>query len=147
VKSRVSIVPVAIFLSLVSLAPSAWAGFRVCNQSDEKVSVAIGYNNRDFGWVSEGWWDITPGECVTLLRGDLNQRYYYIYAESENRQWSGEKFENGGYFCISSSRFTLRNADFEDGDTIDCESGGQKTKHFRKIDTKSYTDYTDNLTE
>ena len=43
------------------------------------------------GWQSEGWWVAQPGDCATVYRGDLERRYYYIYAADDigGGAWDG----------------------------------------------------------
>ncbi len=62
--------------------PAAETGegsLRVCNQTANPVSIALGYR-ADRGWQSEGWWVAQPSECKTVYSGALDARYYYIYA-------------------------------------------------------------------
>jgi len=75
----------AVILASSALAPSpAFASFRVCNDSGEKISVALAYFGSDAdGWTSEGWWNLDDGECATPIGGDLDNRYYYLYANGE----------------------------------------------------------------
>jgi len=135
-----------IVIGLVSFSSQSSAGFRVCNKSDQSANVAVGYKSNDYGWVSEGWWVIDAGNCEQIITGDLNSRYYYIYAEGTGDEvWQAKKGQDGGFFCISSSKFTLRNEDFQKGTNIDCEASGQKTKHFTEVDTGSYEGFTFNL--
>ena len=62
----------------------ARADFRVCNDTKSMVGVALGYSESS-KWITEGWWQI-PGEtCASLLEGDLNSQYYYVYAEDAER--------------------------------------------------------------
>ena len=72
---------------------TAFADFRLCNDTTSLVGVALGYRESS-KWVTEGWWQI-PGEtCTSLIEGDLNSRFYYLYAEDADKggQWRGEIF-------------------------------------------------------
>ena len=53
---------------------SAQADFRLCNNTSSRVGIAIGYKDQD-GWATEGWWNLTPRNCETLMRGTLVARY------------------------------------------------------------------------
>ena len=46
-------------LALTVPAAPAYADLRVCNQSSNQVSIALGYR-ADKGWQSEGWWVAPP---------------------------------------------------------------------------------------
>src|SRR4051812_15360611 len=87
-----------------SAATPAKADFRLCNNTPGRVGVAIGYKDKD-GWTTEGWWNLAPRACETLLRGTLVARYYYIYAVDYDRggEWSGKAF-----MCTRDKEFTVR---------------------------------------
>ena len=71
----------ALGAALCAAAP-ARADLRMCNNTSNRVSVAIGYTDGQ-NWVSEGWWNLKSLDCVTLLRGALAAEYYYLYAMDE----------------------------------------------------------------
>jgi len=110
-------------LGFAGFAGMAEAGLRVCNKTGLLQSVAIGYKG-DTDWTSEGWWNIGPGDCATLVTGDLTKRYYYYYAESEGREFQSQNYE----FCTRDEEFTIV------GDT-DCEARGFDVERFREVDT------------
>jgi uncharacterized membrane protein len=82
------------------------AGFRVCNQTDIRISAALGYVNHARGRVAQGWWVVDVGQCTSLITTDLDNRYYYVYAESTadggKTTWSGKVS-----FCIQKQKFLL----------------------------------------
>jgi uncharacterized membrane protein len=135
-------------VALIATTTASRAEFRVCNKSDERLSVSVGYNHSDYGWTSEGWWRIPLGECVTILKGDLSNRYYYVYATGhKGGTWSGPKSQDGGFFCITKEKYTLHNREYQKDDTINCERRGLQTKKFSSVDTEDSKDFTYNLTE
>lgn len=132
----------------LALPGAARAEFKVCNKSGQTASVSFGYRHAERGWTSEGWWVVEPGDCTTIVTGELANRYYYVYATGdEGGTWSGTKRQKGGHFCVSSKKFTLYNEHYLEGDTLDCEKRGYKTRKFDEIDTEDYEDFTYNLTE
>jgi uncharacterized membrane protein len=54
---------------------AAQADFRVCNKTQSRVGVAIGYKDNDL-WSTEGWWNVAANSCETLIRGPLVARLY-----------------------------------------------------------------------
>ena len=112
-------------------ASEARAGLEICNETEHLQAIAIGYKG-DEDWTSEGWWNIDPGSCATLVRGDLTKRYYYYYADSAAAQFQGQDY----IFCTQNTLFSIV------GDT-DCEKRGFEETEFREIDTgetaKSFT--------
>jgi uncharacterized membrane protein len=134
-------------LSLAA-ASAAHAEFKVCNKSNERATVSIGYNSSEYGWTSEGWWRVPIGDCVNIINGDLKNRYYYVYATGhKGGTWSGRKDQDGGFFCITKEKYTLHNREYQSGKTINCEKSRFQTKKFRIVDTGESSNFTYNLTE
>lgn len=113
------------------LAPAAQADLRICNDTREVQSVALGYKGAT-DWTSKGWWNIDPGDCAVVVSGDLTKRYYYYHADSESDDFRGQNY----IFCTRDRRFEVV------GDT-DCGDRGLQETNFREIDTgetaKSFT--------
>ncbi|WP_369808524.1 DUF1036 domain-containing protein [Ancylobacter radicis] len=119
------------------LAPSpAAADFRLCNRSASRVGIALGYKDGN-SWSTEGWWNIGPNSCETLLRGDLVARYYYVYAIDYDLggEWSGKAF-----MCTREKEFTIRGI-------ADCLARGFDRTGFFEVDTQEQKSWTVQLTE
>lgn len=126
---------IALVVLLTSAAvESAEAGLRFCNRTGEIKSVAVGYEQNGT-WVSEGWWNVYPGNCAVTLAYDLPNRFYYFRVKSGGQAWSDE----GYYFCTATQAFTIY------GDH-NCEQRGYYTRGFREINVGEAYDYTVNLT-
>ena len=84
-------------LAALVVASPARADFRVCNGTQNLVGVAIGYRAKA-GWMTEGWWQIDGSTCKTLIEGELQSRFYYLYAEDAERggRWTGDEDVRGG---------------------------------------------------
>jgi uncharacterized membrane protein len=128
-------------LALASLAlgfgcGEASADFRLCNNTTGKVGIALGYKDNE-GWITEGWWNLGPRSCETLLRGTLVARYYYVYAIDYDRggEWSGKAF-----MCSREKEFTIRG-------TEDCLARGFDRTGFFEVDTGEQRSWTVQLTE
>lgn len=142
----------AIFLSAALIiagfaaASPAEAGFRVCNRSSQRVDVAFAYPHAQFGWTSEGWWTIPAGECKLIMRGDLTNRYYYLYATgSKGGVWQATSDQHGGFFCVQTNRFVLQNRNFQKDDSLDCAAYNLQGKHFLVVDTEGAPNHVHNL--
>lgn len=121
----------------VTLAPlPAAADFRLCNRSSSRVGIALGYKDGN-SWATEGWWNIAPNSCETLLRGDLVARYYYVYAIDYDLggEWSGK-----AYMCTREKEFTIRGI-------ADCLARGYDRTGFFEVDTQEQKSWTVQLTE
>ena len=152
-KWSTSIIIGSTFWGLNLLYPStARAWFDVCNKSGDKASVAFAYleidaaesdifgntpPRRSRGWTTEGWWNLTSGECARVYPHELNKRngIYYVYAEAEDGgEWSGKN-----RFCTINKPFTLARADKQ------CEGIGRVWKNFIEVNTGNARNYTYNL--
>jgi uncharacterized membrane protein len=122
---------------VILLAPlPAAADFRLCNNTTSRVGISLGYKEND-GWSTEGWWNLPPRTCETLMRGPLVAWYYYIYAVDYDRngEWSGQ-----AYMCSRDKEFTIRG-------TEDCLARGFDRTGFFEVDTGEQPSWTVQLTE
>jgi uncharacterized membrane protein len=88
-------------------ASPAFADLRMCNTTGSRVGVAIGYRDAQ-GWTTEGWWNLSPRGCETLLRGTLAARFYYVHAVDYDKggEWTGKSV-----MCTRNKEFTIRGID------------------------------------
>ncbi len=123
----------AFMLGLAGATP-AKADLKLCNNTESRVGVAIGYKNKD-GWASEGWWTAEPNKCLTLLKGALIARYYYVYAVDYDKggSWGGKAM-----MCIRDKIFTIRGIDT-------CPERGYQKTGFFEVDTAEESDWTVSL--
>lgn len=105
-------------------ARPALADLRLCNMTDSRVGVAIGHRDED-GWLTEGWWNVDPRGCETLIEGVLGSRFYYVYAIDYDRggSWGGRSM-----LCTSDREFTIRGVE-------DCLARGFDRNGFFEVDT------------
>lgn len=124
-------------LAALLLAPGpARADLRLCNQTESKVGVSLGYRDTQ-GWVTEGWWDLKPKGCETLLSGSLAARFYYVFAVDYSRggEWGGRAM-----MCTRDPEFTIRGIE-------DCLARGFDRNGFFEVDTGEQKNWTIQLTE
>lgn len=112
----------------------ASAQFRVCNRTGEEIAVAISYRSNG-AWLTRGWFNTSPGKCVTPVGGSLQQRFYYVHGQSSTGTWGGDRS-----FCIDDdSAFRYRG-------TPACSGARQVKASFTEVDTGMELSYTLNLT-
>ncbi|HVZ13162.1 MAG TPA: DUF1036 domain-containing protein [Bauldia sp.] len=118
-----------------SADPSA-KGLRLCNRTPSRVGVAIGYKSSQ-EWITEGWWNVAPDSCETLVPGTLVSRFYYIYAVDYDRGgiWGGK-----AAMCTSDKSFTIHGIE-------DCVTRGYERNSFFEVDTGEQKSWTVQLTE
>lgn len=114
----------------------ARADFRVCNGTQTLVGVAVGQRTAE-GWVSEGWWRIPATTCRSVVEGELNSRYYYLYAEDAEGlgRWAGSVD-----LCIAENEFKIVGVK-------DCFARGFQKMGFREYDTGGQGSWMVQLTE
>ncbi|MCA1994387.1 MAG: DUF1036 domain-containing protein [Coleofasciculus sp. S288] len=145
----------ASFLMVLLFQKASFAWLKVCNRTPEEIYVAIGYKMNQaidccgqsqdsevvckkaclFSWISQGWWNINPGECANVLNRNLQYNtvyYYYAHTEGRQREWRGDT-----PFCTSSSAFQYFHGEgFNCSDTLE---------DFREVRTRGSRNYTLNL--
>jgi uncharacterized membrane protein len=123
-------------LALTASVRPAAADFRLCNNTGNRVGVAVGYKDAD-GWTTEGWWNLPARTCETVLKGNLVARYYYVYAVDYDRggEWMGQ-----AVMCTRDKEFTIRGIS-------DCLARGFDRTGFFEVDTGEQRAWTVQLTE
>ena len=127
----------ALFVALSTISPGgAGADFRLCNNSGARISVAFAYSEKQV-WISEGWWNLKPSACETLLRGPLAAEFYYVYGMDERGgEWKGKAF-----MCTRDREFKVDGRD-------DCFVRGFDRTGFFEVDTgKDAKNWTVELTD
>jgi uncharacterized membrane protein len=118
-----------------SISP-AYADLKVCNQTADPVSVALGYRAAR-GWESEGWWVAAPSQCATVFQGNLNSRFFYLFAADDI---GGGAWDGSVYMCTRDDTFTIFGVE-------DCLARGYERTGFFEVDTQNKTDWTLQLTD
>ena len=115
---------------------AAYADLKLCNSTDSRVGVAVGYQDKD-GWATEGWWNIASQTCETLLKGDVPSRFIYVQAVDYDRggEWVGKNF-----MCTNDKSFAIRGVQ-------DCGDRGYKRTGFFEVDTGEAKEWTIRLTD
>lgn len=89
--------------------PEARMGFRICNQTGGEIEVAKALNLSEQGKpndiVSEGWYKLAASQCATLWPGELQYRYYLLYAQNKA---SGKEWKHDIPVCVSRESFSIR---------------------------------------
>src|SRR5262245_23723076 len=95
-----------------------------CNAHFRPVSLCIVWwtpGCPDGGdWSKAGWWNLTPagtpGACATPLRGNLNNRWYYVHAEAVDGTLEGglhTYVPNTAFdWCLNTSSTAARRVGF-----------------------------------
>ncbi len=121
---------------VVAFGGPAYADLRVCNTTNSRVGLALGYLDGET-WISEGWFTLKPQRCEIIIRGKLGARYFYIHALDYDRggNWSGPNI-----LCTREVEFSIRGP-------LDCYARGYDRAGFLEIDTTQQPDWTVELSE
>src|SRR3954465_3579229 len=134
-RARRAVALMAAVVAAIGAAP-AHADLRMCNLTTSRVGISLGYRDPQ-GWVTEGWWNLNPRGCETLLKGALASRFYYVYAVDYDRggEWNGRAF-----MCTREREFTIRGVE-------DCFARGFDRNGFFEVDTGEQKTWTIQLTD
>lgn len=126
----------AALLSVLAAATPARADLKLCNATQSRVGVSIGYQDTQ-GWATEGWWNIASQSCETLLKGSVPSRFIYVHAVDYDRggEWAGTNF-----MCTADKSFAIRGVQ-------DCSTRGYKRTGFFEVDTGEAQEWTVRLTD
>ena len=136
-KLRLGLALIGLLLAslFVSIEP-AYADLRVCNQTTNPISIALGYR-AERGWQSEGWWVSNPNQCAVVFQGSLNARFFYLFAADDI---GGGAWDGSVYMCTRDDTFTIFGVE-------DCLARGYERTGFFEVDTKNKSDWTLQLTD
>lgn len=111
VSSAAILATIALFGPTSTVAQPTEKGFELCNRTNLTVVYAKALNTTSkedrakgiqFRFDVEGWFDLAPANCEILWPGELQYRYYLIYAEAKasNRKWADDRS-----ICVSNGKF------------------------------------------
>lgn len=121
--------------SLALWAGPAAAGLHVCNKTEHRAYVALGFFDGK-SWGSRGWFEIAGGTCKDVVADKLTSRFYYLYAVHNGLSgaWNGNRS-----FCVGQGSFRAK--------TRDCQALGMDRKRFFQVDTGEAVDWTETLSD
>lgn len=136
-KIRLGLALIGLLLASLTIASApAYADLRVCNQTADPISIALGYRAKR-GWQSEGWWVANPSKCAVVFQGKLNARFFYLFAADDI---GGGAWDGSVYMCTRDDSFTIFGVE-------DCLARGYERTGFFEVDTKNKSDWTLQLTD
>ncbi|WP_427161808.1 DUF1036 domain-containing protein [Aliinostoc sp. HNIBRCY26] len=94
---------------VMGTAVEAKADLIVCSSASEKAYVAKAWYSEG-SWVASGWTHVNPGECETILIGDMSRVPAYIYAADNKWQPWELQDRKTSVFCLQQSSFRIVDA-------------------------------------
>ena len=140
-----------LWMAVFSAAP-AMAELRICNQTLNLYNVAVGYfsgagcyeetvNEATCQMQTEGWWNLPANGCVTLIKWDLDNPFYYVFATDIY----GEDAVTGDTeLCVKVNRKFEIQIPFADlaAKAPGCWQKGHQQVRFKEIDVGEAKDWT-----
>jgi uncharacterized membrane protein len=120
---------------------NATSDYTFCNRTSYAASIAVGIRNGGL-WLTRGWWTVPAGECKIVVKGQLTQSTYYVFARSSFahtgpvRTWGGTQT-----LCIGNGPFQATSDGSEE-----C-SAGYDAQGFAKVETEGKAAWTTTLQE
>jgi phage-related tail fiber protein len=113
-KMRQSIITSSLAIAVLACTPAAKADIIFCNHFKVQIWVAIAYQQSDGNWLSRGWINPNPNQCLSFDTA-LHVRTFYYRAISMPYYQNGHTFKmawgKGKYFAVwDSDNFEYWNA-------------------------------------
>jgi len=108
--------PKAVFLTIALLGAGltpqrAEAKYSICNETSYVLEAATGLTE-GANTITQGWFQILPGQCKVALKEDLRQDNYFLFARTISLyDQILKRFSGGRKLCISTSDFLIKGAD------------------------------------
>ena len=78
---------------------------RVCNRSNDKLWIALGYvEEKSLQWQSSGWYTLNKASCRSLMSGPRGKIYGYATNDTTGHKLSWTPDLNKTEFCVDSYR-------------------------------------------
>jgi uncharacterized membrane protein len=117
---------VAALAALAALAQPARADLQICSRMSYVVEAAIAVEDKGTA-ATRGWFRIDPGQCRSVLLGDLGGATLYIHARALPVYGGSPLPQQGNAdFCVGTDSFTL-------AATQKCNRAGQTIARFTAV--------------
>ena len=133
-------------------APPAYAELRICNQTLNLYNVAVGYftgagchqsptDEATCHMQTEGWWNLPASGCVPLIKYELEDSFYYVFATDI---YGDDAVTGETELCVKlNHKFEIKTTFAEiSAKTPGCWQKGYQQVKFKEIDTHNAKDWT-----
>ena len=112
--------------ALSALAAPARADLQICNRMSYVVETAIGIEDKGAA-ATRGWFRIDPGQCRTVLQGEVQAENLYLHARAL-AVYGASPLPQGGHadLCVGQDNFILASARA-------CNRAGHKLARFTTV--------------
>ncbi len=124
-RKRVLQCAAALFAVAASTLP-AHADLQLCNRMSYVIEAAVGFEDRG-AITTRGWFRIDPGQCRSVMQGDLPPEGYYLHARALPIYGSAPTPQGGHTdLCVGQDNFVVANA-------RQCTRANHKLAHFTAV--------------
>jgi uncharacterized membrane protein len=130
----------AVVAAFLFHAAPASADYKFCNATSYVLAGAVGLK-ADADWRSQGWVQVLPGHCASMLAGPVQSGDYYVYARSIDAHQGPTKYFSGNErFCTVQKDFTIAGRE-------NCALRGFDSSEFIRVPVKAGDDWTTSFGE
>ncbi|MCB0634071.1 MAG: DUF1036 domain-containing protein [Saprospiraceae bacterium] len=79
------------------------------NNCNEKIYVAVSYQDNSDNWITSGWWTVDPYSSTKTNIRTSNPHLYFYANSDDGGEWTGEGDADAVTKKITSDKFTSRN--------------------------------------
>jgi uncharacterized membrane protein len=117
---------IGVLILAAALASPVRADLQLCNRMSYVVETAIGIEDKGAA-ATRGWFRIDPGQCRTVLQGEVQAESLYVHARALP-VYGASPLPQGGHadLCIAQDNFILASA-------RSCSRAGQKLARFTAV--------------
>jgi uncharacterized membrane protein len=143
---------IAAVCAFMVAAPTARAELRICNQTLNLYNVAVGYftgagchktpvDEATCRMQTEGWWNLPASGCVPLIKYELEETFYYIFATDI---YGDDAVTGDTELCVKLNRKFEIQIPFAEtsAKAPGCWQKGYQQVKFKEIDTHNAKDWT-----
>tara|TARA_R110000868_G_scaffold313316_2_gene574297 strand:- start:7668 stop:8798 length:1131 start_codon:yes stop_codon:yes gene_type:complete len=102
----------------------------------DHTGLAGGETQAGTKWLTQGWTQVLPGECASVLPGPVSKGDYYVFARSiDAHQGPTKYFAGSARFCTLPEDFSLEGRE-------NCALRGYDSHDFIRVSVKAGADWT-----
>lgn len=125
---------------MLSFAAPAQAALEFCNRSSYLLDAASAHQV-DEGYLVQGWFQLNPGDCKTIITDKLGEQEIYAFARTRSAHGASRRLTSGDrMLCIDTADFNFVSAD-------GCTGRGLQKVEFARIETDGRADWTATFAE
>ncbi|MGE0753450.1 MAG: DUF1036 domain-containing protein [Variibacter sp.] len=121
-----ALMALAVFAAAMLSAAPAHADLQLCNRTSYIFDLALGLESKG-ATATQGWFRVNPGDCRTVLTGELNAEKVFVATRALPLYGSAPLVQTGGpQLCVANDNFIIAGAQ-------KCPSGSNYLTPFNEV--------------